>query len=507
MSEQLKADVVVVGSGIAGPTAAVRALESGAKNVILLEARKVQGGNAVRAGGIFGVESPVTKRAGVNYTCDQAFIDKMNSVNWRIDSRVVRTLINTSGKVIEWLESKGLGFDLQTFEGDAREGHFPLTFHMPKKLASGRFGGEALVEIMNRECERLGTKVLFNTEGRKLITDESGKITGIIAYNKEAGDFKIDASAVIITAGGFTGNKELMSRFFPKQVKQNIFSFSIPYKGYGLLMAEEIGAIIDDCVCYYSFAPHHYPYAATLRCMIRHPEPIWINKFGQRFVDESMWLGSQHHCGAAVERQPDAVCYALMDSETLEGIRKEKRTYGLLTPPIGKDPHRHPDEKLPDGTDWKTAWVKDMETDFKIDHEKGVAKICQNLDEVAEFAGADPEAVKETVQQYNSYCNTGYDADFIKPKKYLRPISKPPFYVWTGFNGFDVTFGGIKVNDKMQVINKNYKVIPGLFAGGNSNGGTVATPYHTKFAGSSMGFSTYSGFIAGTNAGKYVSGK
>jgi fumarate reductase flavoprotein subunit len=485
-----QADIVVLGGGGSGLCAAVKAAESGLKNIMLIEARNAIGGNAARAGGVWAVESPAQKRAGEKYTIDQAYIEKMFSTNWKLDPRLIRSLINVSGEVIQWLENKGLIFDVFGMGLDDREGAYPKTTHVARPLPSGKVMGAAMIEVVQKEAQNLGVKIITGITGKKLITDKTGKITGILADQKGQ-KIIINTNAVIIASGGFSGNKELMNRFFPSKQGTSNFFTSLPYKGEGIIMAEEAGAVVDDCVSHLSFGPHHYPYAASLNSFLRRPDLINVNKIGERFVDESYYLGHQHHYGSALDRQPDQICYGLIDDAKLRDIANKKDTCGGKAFGVGIGIEK---------------FFETVFDDFKTDDAKKQAKIAEDWDEMARFIGCKPEVLKSTIEQYNSFCEKGYDYDFLKPKEYLFPLRTPPFYAIIGRQGSDVTFGGIKVNARLEVINKQYEVIKGLYAAGNICGSMYTNPYAVKFAGSSMGFAYYSGYIAGMEAAKYISG-
>jgi len=480
--KNLEADIVVVGGGGAGMPAATIASEAGVKNIIILETRPALGGNAMMAGGMFAVETPPQKRAGVDYSRDQAFKDKMDYSNWTVDPRVVRAHINVTAEVIQWLENKGVQFQLRGTEIPG--GFYPKVNHSPIPEKGERKGlGRTMVEICTKDCQKLGVKILMETTGKKLITDKKGKVTGIVA-TKDGKDINIKAKAVIIAAGGFSGNKKMMDKYLP--TKGFRLSLSLPHKGEGILMAEEVGAIIDDCATTFFIGPHHYPYTHSLTQLLRRPEIVWVNKRGERFCDESPFLGRQHQTGHPLVRQPGEICYGLIDTNKLADM-------------IAK--------KDPSGGMGGAEWFDKVYDDFKIDIKKGVAKISDSWDDIAQFIGAKPEVLKATVEQYNTYCDNGYDYDMLKDKKFLFPLRTPPFYVILGRNGFDATFGGIKINERMEVINTQYDPIPGLYAAGNNAGSAINVNYHPKHVGTSLSFAICSGYLAGKSAAKYVLGK
>lgn len=127
-------------------------------------------------------------------------------------------------------------------------------------------------------------------------------------------------------------------------------------------------------------------------------------------------------------------------------------------------------------------------------------------DEIAEFKGARPEILKATVERYNTFCDNGYDYDMLKDKEFLFLLRVPPYYAILGRQGSDSTFGGIKIKEHMEVINKQFDPIPGLFAAGINAGSCISTIYHPKHAGTSLSFAICSGYLAGKSAAKYLLG-
>jgi fumarate reductase flavoprotein subunit len=135
---------------------------------------------------------------------------------------------------------------------------------------------------------------------------------------------------------------------------------------------------------------------------------------------------------------------------------------------------------------------------------KGEAGTFQSLDELAKWMKIAPQILKETINEYNAYCDEKHDHLFFKNSKYLRALRKPPYYVAKCYPGHLSTLGGIKINHRMEVLNKDCKPIPGLYAGGNDAGGFAATSYNGQTAGTGSGFALASGRIAGENAADYI---
>jgi fumarate reductase flavoprotein subunit len=149
-----------------------------------------------------------------------------------------------------------------------------------------------------------------------------------------------------------------------------------------------------------------------------------------------------------------------------------------------------------------TAWLDTIMDDINSEAEKGRVLIADTLDEVADWMGASRETVHSTIKEYNEYCRCGYDNDFLKDPEYLCPIVKPPFYVFTGYQGVDTCIGGIPVNHRQEVLREDRTPIPGLYAAGVCTSGWMGFTY--GYFGSCMSYVIYSGYAAGENASKHI---
>lgn len=140
--------------------------------------------------------------------------------------------------------------------------------------------------------------------------------------------------------------------------------------------------------------------------------------------------------------------------------------------------------------------------------EKGSLKISDSWDGIAEYIGCDSEVLKATIEEYNTYCAQGYDPVFAKDRRYLMPLHSPPYYAIGGSSrGILDTVGGIKINEHMEVIDKQDNPIPGIYAAGVCAGGWQAISYcGLHFSGAAVGFAVNSGRIAGENAVKFIQG-
>ena len=490
--ENLQADVVIVGGGGSGMVAAVSAAENGAGNVIVLEKAAHTGGNAFLAVAMFAVESPVQKRLGFKTSREQFFKEAMAAAKWTINPEVVRAYVNKSGELVGWFESKGIKFGIGRglkadnpplgHEFSERQGRYAAT---PMRVAQGPgMVGSTVIETMLKDCDKLGIKVLTKTKAEKLLTDTRGSIKGVLASSSKGKNYKISTKSVVIAAGDFGGNAAMMSKYFGLDIHGDVFHHAIAGQtGDGIVMAGDAGALIDKRYSIHWFGPCHHKWAGSVHYTMQRPDMLWVNKNGERFMDEfSNGMQSVY----ALNVQPGKVSYSLLDSNTLRDIKE--------SPPPERpsfDQHHMFDTLYDDieneASEEKKAWKADT------------------LEELAMLLGAKPAVLKATVARYNAFCDKGHDDDFIKDPKYLKPIRKPPYYAILGVIGYGYTSGGIKINERMEVISKKGGIISGLYAAGN-NAGDWTTQNYAQ-GGTSLTFAFCSGYIAGESAAKYVLGK
>ncbi|MBP1736907.1 MAG: Succinate dehydrogenase [Oscillospiraceae bacterium] len=484
-------DVVVIGGGGAGLAAAVRAAEAGAKQVVLLEKNKKLGGCTKIAMGVFAVESSAQKRQGIHHTIDECFTRHMYISNWSCDSRLVRRWMRESGKVMDWLEGYGVEFDeVGTCSGPIQ------TYHM-----SHHRTGLEIVNRLTDACVTYGVKVLTGTRAKKLLTDRNGEITGVMAQKGEA-EINIRTKSVILATGSLAANQELVKRFFPGRGYENAkIMAAMPFStGDGFLMAEEAGAMAGRVSPNY-IGPHNHPRNVLIGCLLRRPHMMIVNKNGERYINEDLYGQGEFGwmSGKALEEQPFHICYPMMDEACFRDMIANKECANE----VEGNQSRHSAETglLMEEVD-PCAWLDSVEKYMPREVEDGMMKICGSLEEAAQWIGCDVDTLSETVERYNGFCDDGRDDDFLKNPKYMYPLKTPPFYVFKGLHGIDNFIGGIKVNDRLEVLNSEFKPIPGLYAAGIATSGWLGQGY--GHAGTEMGLTTFSGYSAGYAAGEYA---
>jgi len=465
-----RADLVIVGAG-GGLAAAVAAAERGAR-VLLLEKRRQAGGNVALARGFLAAESPVQKRLKIDARKEELFNTTMSYGHWQIDPMIIKALVDKSGDTVRWLEEMGIIF------ADVPHcyfNQFPRIYHIPEGH------GRALTKTLTKRCTELGVRVLYNTRATRVVVDKHTGLTGVEAEGKDS-RLAIDAKAVIIATGGYSGNKELLKKHYPHYT-ESMRLYGLPNMGDGLHMAREAGAATEGLGTVLTMGPF-FQGSLYVHAVAVEPNVMWVNSRGGRFINEAYDVSSE--TANALNRQPGKISYTLFDESIKQGFIEA----GLIR---GADSH------YPVGTK-----MADLDEYLRKEVRSGNAVISRSWEEIAVWMGADFETLNESVSHYNRCCAQHLDDLCYKDRRFLDPLQAPPFYALRCCQAFHGTIGGIKINHRMEVLDTLDHPIPGLFAMGNDTGGWVSDTYCFVLTGSALAFALNSGRIAGENAAAYA---
>lgn len=485
---KLTADIVIIGGGGAGIVTALTALEKGVTGIIVLEKRLNTGGNSALAGGfVFAVESPPQQRAGYDISRDIIFKETMAFHHYdRVNSRIIRAFINKTGDTMRWLEGKGIEYVWIQGTHDT---------HALKDLSRPTGGFGAKLKILSEQCREGGVQILLDTSGQKILREPDGPVIGVVAVDRDGEEVRINTRSVIIATGGFTGNKELLKKYFPFYYDEDVYGtgLMVSNMGEGIQLAEAAGAGIND-------------YATLIREPIgaprgsqesgrgsaqrgpgrlaADPRSLWVNSRGIRFLDENH--GYENECSNAILWQPGKIAYALYDDELVQRIM-EPEPIGTM-PGFGNTPEQH---------------IPDLRELLRAEAKSG-ALVCMSdsWDDIAKWIGADLKLLKATVEEYNAFREQRYDRLFSKDKRYLVPLRRPPYYAVKFGPMMIDTVGPVRVNELMEVLDKQDKPIPGLYAAGVIAGGWCGYDYH--HFGCALSWALNSGRIAGESSAEYV---
>ncbi len=474
-----QADIIVIGSGGCGLAAAVTAAEGSAK-VIVFEKQRSPGGTSNFFEGTFAVESAMQREKYITYSRDQAFKRMMEYSHWRANARIVRAFVDESAPTIAWLHALGVDF----IEVATNMPNGPRTYHIVK----GR--GSAVIKALAARAKERGVVLRLGTPVTT-ITREGDRITGVVV--QEGGqETTVTAPVVIIASGGYANNKVWIKKYTGLDLGVNLRSIgNVGKMGDGIRMAWDVGAAEEGMGVLEAYrfgprAPEFRTYGPVQ--MIALQPDLWVDPKGERFCDEGIAFYDTS-VGNVNARHREGYTYSLFD----DAIKEYYVAYGI---------HRNVGWKNAPGT--KPAGFDD---ELKAAIEKGTTEAfaADSVEELAAKMAVEPVVLKATVEEYNRFCEKGRDELFAKEPKYLRPLRGPRFYAAKARTIFLVTLGGIKINHRMEVVDKKDRAIPGLYAGGMDAGGMWGDSYPMQDStGASSAFAINSGRIAARNALTYV---
>ena len=449
--EVLDCDVVIVGAGGAGLTAASMACENGAK-VIVVEKMPIVGGNSLKAtGGMNAAGTKFQEALGIDDSGVEEFItDTINGGHDLNDPDLVRTMAENSSDAVDWLETIGAALP----KVEATGGTVHKYLHEPE---DGSAVGSFLVDKLNTHCEELGIDVMLNTTATQIL-EEDGKVTGILANDKEH-NYTINAKAVVLATGGFGANFDLMTQYDPS-LENAVTTNHAGATGDGIIMAQEIGA---DTVDMEQIQLHPTVYQETgllVSESVRSMGGILVNSEGKRFTND---MSTRDAVSAAELEQPGAYAYIIFDQRIVNDLKSCEK------------------------------YIKN-----------GLTVQADTYEELAALMELDEEAQAnfvQTMETWNAAVAAGEDAEFGRNNGMDGDLSTAPFYAIKIAPGIHHTMGGVKINTDAQVINTEGEPIEGLYAAGETTGGVHGG---NRIGGNAVCDFVVFGRIAGANAAAYA---
>jgi len=478
--QQLMTDIVIVGGGTSGLAAALASAERGAK-VIVVEKTATTGGTGNMANGPFAVESRYQRKVKGALTREEAFKVFMDYTHWQVDARMARNYIYKSADTIHWLEKMGVEF----CEIEDHQSEYP-THHAVKIPGGGTsFGaGATMMKIMTDKARIWGVKVLLQATAKKILK-ENGCIAGVTAEDAAGDILAIKAAAVIVGTGGFGDNPEMIKKYTRYEDGRDIFPIRVPgMAGEGIRMAWEAGAAQSrmNLQVIFSLPPPFQGRGGTREELAAFRQPnLLVNQMGERFVNEETIVNTTY-MGNAILQQKNQAGFMLFDDDTRQDYEKNGMYYRDCLP------------------------VGNLKASIdKVFQEGGECiYIAGSLEEMAAKTGINLKGLQDTVAEYNQACEAGRDDIFNKNPQGLRPIKTPPFYAGKLVPSAYGSLGGIKINYKTEIINKNFEPIPGFYAAGVDANTLYGDSYIYIMPGNTLGFALNSGRMAGENAAEYV---
>lgn len=445
--EDVTTDVVVIGGGGAGLSAAITAKENGA-DVILVEKLAFVGGNTNYAtGGLNAAETDQQAALGIEDDIETFYNDTMEGGKNVNDPELVKTLTENAKATVDWLT--GLGADLS--DVGILGGSTNPRAHRP---TGGAPVGSHIVEVLKTNADEMGVDIRTETKAIEILTNDDG-VEGIVVEDANGSQYTIYADSVVIASGGFGANNELVASIDPS------------LEGFGTTNAPgatgdvfEFADGLDLDYVDLEYIQTHPTVMPSNNYMIteavRGTGAILVNREAQRFVNE---LETRDVVSEAELEQTGGTVFLVFDQNVRENLAAIDGYY-----------------------------------------EKGYLQEANSIEELAETLEIPAEELVTTIDTYNSYVTSGADADFGRDNM-SSTIEKAPFYAVEVGPAVHHTMGGLKIDSEAQVYNTSGEAVNGLYAAGEVTGGVHGA---NRLGGNAMADITVFGHIAGGNASTYA---
>lgn len=448
-AEAQQADIVVIGAGGAGLTAAIQAVQDGATDVVVLEKMPITGGNTTRStGGLNAAGTKYQEAEGIEDSVELFVEDTMKGGKELNNKELVTKMAEDSAAAVDWVNEIGGDLSVVGMFGGASV----KRIHRPTDTSAV---GPMLVKALNAKMAELNIPVLLETKAEKILVDDKGAVCGVTATDKDGNEMTIDCTAVVLATGGFGANSDMVVKY-----KADLAGFGTTNHagatGDGIAMAEELGAALVD-IEQIQTHPTVNPETQTMYTEgVRGNGAILVNKEGKRFVNE---LETRDVVSAAILEQTDKQCYLVFDQAVRESLAAIE------------------------------SYIK-----------KGIVTEADTPEALGEAIGVDGAALAETLKAYAGYQAAGKDDEFGRESMEL-PLDQPKYYAALCAPAIHHTMGGVKINTATEVLKEDGTAIPGLFAAGEVTGGVHGA---NRLGGNAVTDIVVFGRIAGTAAEDYV---
>jgi len=411
-------DIVVIGAGGAGLSAALSASQSGAK-VAVFEKMAMVGGNTLRAtGGLNAAGTSYQQKAGIADSAELMYKDTMKGGYEKNDPALVKVLSEKAAASVEWIAS--LGGDLSDVGRLA--GASVNRAHRP--AGGGKVGPEIVATLYDAVKKVPSISVFTKTRVVEITLDKSGAASGVVVLGEDGKSRAVKAKAVIIASGGFGANNEMAAALVPS-LKGFATTNHPGATGDGILMAEKAGAALVDMKEIQTH-PTYAPGKEMITEAVRGNGAILVNKAGDRFIDE---LATRDVVSAAILAQDGKTAYLVFESS----VRKS---------------------------------LKAIEDYVKL----GIVVEGATPAELAAKIGADPAKLAATIDGYNGFVAAKKDGAFGRADL-PRALSAAPYYAIEVLPAVHHTMGGVKIDAETRVLKADGSRIAGLYAAGEVTGG------------------------------------
>ena len=493
-------DVLVVGSGGSGKSAAYTVASESDLSVAIIEKLPDFGGTSMFAEGQAAAESIEQKERKVPFDItgeglpeDAHFPTRtelakayMKASHFRAVPDVVNAFVDNSGDTIEFLRNLGVEYEYVSNYSVGQDDEL-YCFHLPKGA------GMAVQEVLQRACENAGVDMFASTPAKELIF-EDGEIVGMLATDADGNEMRIGAKAIILATGGYAQSREKLGKYSWMPWIGETVQFPFPFlqnTGDGLDMAISAGADISACGAVQTAASALGKLPGSGCTGAGFQPALWVNSKGKRYCSEEVAL-SLMDTGVTFGTLKDGVNWTVFDEDHLVYLETEGSDVAMGEFITINKPALH---------------IRPEIEECFSQGDPVVAK-ADTIEELAQQMGVPAENLQATIDEYNGFCDAGEDKVYHKSAKYLHPVRTAPFYAVHMRPVVICSAGGASVNANMQVVDYDGNPVCGgnLYTVGNDAAGMYGDTYIIDCPGSTNGFAHTSGRIAARHAIKQIQG-
>ncbi|MBC1242424.1 flavocytochrome c [Listeria welshimeri] len=411
-------DIVIIGAGGAGMSAALEAKAKGL-NPVILEKMPLAGGNTMKASsGMNASETKFQKEQGINDSNDKFYEETLKGGHGTNDKEMLRFFVDNSASAIDWLDSMDIKLNNLTITGGMSE----KRTHRPE---DGSAVGKYLVDGLLKNVQEEKIPVFVNADVKE-ITQKDGKVTGVKVKLNNKDEKTISSDAVVVTTGGYGANKDMIEKERP-DLKGYVTTNQEGSTGDGIKMIEKLGGTTVDMDQIQVHPTVQQEKSYLIGEAVRGEGAILVSQDGKRFGNE---LDTRDNVTASINKLPEKSAYLVFD-----------------------------------------AGVKDRVKAIAQYDEMGFVEEGKTIDELASKINVPKEELTKTIDTWNTSVKNKKDEAYGRTTAMDNDLSKAPYYAIKIGPGIHYTMGGVKINTNTEVLDKEGKPITGLFAAGEVTGG------------------------------------
>ncbi|GAC42079.1 flavocytochrome c [Paenibacillus popilliae] len=441
-------DIIIVGAGGAGMSAALEAKEKG-MNPVIFEKMPIAGGNTMKSSsGMNASQTKFQQEQGIEDSNDSFYEETLQGGHDTNDKEMLRFFVDNSASAIDWLDSIGIPLNNITITGGMSE----KRTHRPE---DGSAVGQYLVNGLLKNIQEKEIPLFVNA-GVTEITEQNGKVNGVKVLFDGQDEKNIAADAVVVTAGGYGSNMDMIAEV-RSDLKGLVTTNQEGSTGDGITMIEKLGGVTVDMDQIQVHPTVQQDKSYLIGEVVRGEGAILVSSEGKRFTNE---LDTRDNVTAAINKLPEKSAYLVFDSG-----------------------------------------VKSRATAIQQYEQMGFVIQGDSIEALAEEMGVPAEQLTATLDTWNSAVKNKEDAEFGRTTAMDNDLSGAPYYAIKIAPGIHYTMGGVKINTNTEVLNKDGQPIPGLFAAGELTGGLHG---ENRIGGNSVAEIIIFGRQAGIKAAEFV---